>query len=335
MPRRIDRTTARELSPRLDEALEIVCNEFEGLDPHRQYRNAFSRVLKPDPLGRVLMMGTDQRDLFTPLLRRAIENHVPAGGHIFDFGAGDGQTFALVADAVPSGTTVSLEEPNPTYRAAYLAFLDRQPHIRPGMAVEAGLDDLERDAQQDAAELPDPGSVDLALGLHMIYFATDIVGSLKGMLRLVKPGGLLFSVVTDEATAYGGAVLRAFIDAGGDTGSNDRCLAAIDERRRLLAPIEEGGGELSEAIEEVGIGIEVESIRQPSRMYGHTLADLLAVANIGVLTNVPGTLKFEAVAKMLRDRYEEVDLRIETDGPRMGMWSVPQPQWVTQVRRIR
>jgi hypothetical protein len=62
MPIQIDRARARDLGFQFDEALEIVGNEFEGLEPHRQYRNAFARVLKPDPLGRVLMMGTDQRD---------------------------------------------------------------------------------------------------------------------------------------------------------------------------------------------------------------------------------------------------------------------------------
>ena len=108
MPIAIDRTSAREFAPQLDDALEIVCNEFENLDPHRQYHNAFARVLKPDPLRRVLMMGTDQRDLFVPLLRRAVGNYVPPAGHIFDLGAGDGQTFGYVADAVPAGTTVAL-----------------------------------------------------------------------------------------------------------------------------------------------------------------------------------------------------------------------------------
>ncbi|MGD9618705.1 MAG: class I SAM-dependent methyltransferase [Mycolicibacterium sp.] len=331
MPLQIDPAAARELSPRLDEALEIVCNEFDGLDPHRQYVNAFSRVLKPDPLGRVVMLGTDQRDLFIPLLRQAVVDHVPTGGHIFDFGAGDGQTFAHVADAVPAGTTVSLEEPNPVYLAAYQAFLERQPHIRPGAAVSAALDELGR----DAAELGEPGSVDLALGMHMMYFATDALGTLEVMLQLVKPGGVFFNVVTDEAAAYVGSVLRVFIEDGGDTGNNDLCLAAVDERRRLLAPPAEGGGGLTEAVEAMGMAVEVESIRQPSRMYGNTLADLLALSNIGVLTDVPGTQKFEAAAKTLRERCEEVDLRIETDGPRMGMWSVTQPQWVTKVRRIR
>ena len=37
-------------------------------------------------------------------------------------------------------------------------------------------------------------------------------------------------------------------------------------------------------------------------MYGHSFADLLAIANIGVLVNVPGTQKFESAARVLRDR---------------------------------
>lgn len=335
MPIQIDQTMARDLSPLLDDALEIVCNEFEGLDTYRSYYNAFARVLKPDPLKRVLMLGTDQRDLFVPLLRQTVEKYVPAGGQIFDLGAGDGQTFAFIADAVPAGTTVSIEEPNPAYRAAYQAFLDREPHLRSGIAVASGLDELEEDAVRNAADFPEPGSMDMALGLHMIYFATDVARSLRAILRFLKPGGVFFNVVTDEATAYTGSVLRSFIESGGDTGDNDGCLAALDERRRLLAPEQEGGGVLVGVAGAVGVGIEVESLRQVSRMYGHNLADLLALANISVLTAQAGTRKFESAAKILRDRPEEVDLRIETEGPRTGMWSVVQPQWVTQVRRVR
>lgn len=333
MPIAIDHTSARDLAPQLDDALEIVCNEFAGLDSHQQYHNAFARVLKPDPLGRVLMMGTDQRDLFVPLLRQAVQAYVPQNGQIFDFGAGDGQTFAYVADAVPAGTTVSIEEPNPAYLAAYQAFLDRQPHLRRGIAVGSGIDDLEDAADRSAIDLPAPESVDLALGLHMIYFTSDVPDGLRKILRFVKPGGALFNVVTDESTAYCGSVLRLFTESGGDTGDNDGYAAAINVRRRLLAPESEGGGGVAEVLRENGIGVDVESVRQPSRMYGHTLADLLALSNISVLANVPGTQKFESAAKALRDRPEEIDLRIETDGPRAGMWSVTQPQWVTQVRR--
>ena len=334
MPEQIDRAHARELSPRLDEALEIVRNEFEGLDPHRQYRNAFARLLKADPLRRVAMMGTDQRDLFVPLLRRAIEKHVPVGGHIFDFGARDGQTFALVADAVPEGTTVSLEEPNAAYLADYVAFLARQPHLRRGIALAAGLDELEEGARRTGVELPDAQSVDLALSLHSIYFTADLPGSIQRVLRFVKPGGAFFSVITDGASSYVGWVQRAFLEARGDTGGDEhRHLAAFDEYRRFLAPEEEGGGGIVDVLRAVDIHVDVRAVRQPSRLYGHSLADLLALGIIGDLASVEGLLKFEVAARTLRDHAEEIDLRIETEGPRMGMWSVTQPQWVTQVSR--
>lgn len=335
MPIQIDQAKARDLSPQLNDALQIVCNEFEGLDAHRGYHNAFARVLKADPLGRVLMMGTDQRDLFVPLLRRTLVENVAAGGSIFDIGAGDGQTFSYVADAVPAGTTVSVAEPNLAYLAAYRAFLERQPHLSSGIAVPAGLDELETRGTGNVGDFPEPGSVDLALGLHMIYFATDVERSLATILRFLKPGGVYFNVVTDEATAYSGSVLRSFVESGGDTGDNDRYFAAMDERRHLLAPESDGGGALVEVARAADIQIEFEAVRQASRMYGHSLADLLALANISVLNGYAGTEKFDSAAKTLRDRPEEVDLRIETEGPRTGMWSVVQPQWVTQVRRVR
>ncbi len=333
MPIQIDEARARDLAPQLDDALKIVCNEFDGLDAHRGYHNAFARALKPDPLGRVLMLGTDQRDLFVPLLRRTVAEHVPAGGQIFDIGAGDGQTFGYIADAVPAGTTVSIAEPNPAYLAAYQGFLERQPNLRGGAAALAGLDTLDEEATGSVDDLPRPGSVDVALGLHMIYFATDVARSLRAILRFLKPGGVYVNVVTDETTAYNGAVLRSFVESGGDTGNNDRCFAAMDERRRLLAPEAEGGGGLARAAAAAGIEVEVDAVRQASRMYGNSLVDLLALANISVLNGQAGTRKFESAAKVLRDRPEEVDLRIETDGPRTGMWSVVQPQWVTRVRR--
>lgn len=334
MPLQIDRMRAKELAPRLDEALEIISNEFEGLDAHRQYRNAFSRLLKPDPLGRVGMMGTDQRDLFVPLLREALSTYVPeGGGQMFDFGAGDGQTFALAADATPEGTTVSVEEPNPGYLADYAAFLERHPGLRTGTLLEASLDEIDEVAKRTGTILPPDSSIDLGLGLHMIYFAADMEACFARMLRFVKPGGAFFNVVADETTAYGGRVLRAFIDAGGDTGANDHQLAAIDHRQRLFAPTGDGGGAIVRVLDAAGIQVEMKAQRQPSRLYGHSLADVLALSNITTLVEVPGMLKFEVATRILRDTPEEIDLRIETDGPRMGMWSVAQPQWVTVLRR--
>ena len=78
---------------------------------------------------------------------------------------------------------------------------------------------------------------------------------------------------------------------------------------------------------------EVETHRQPSRLYGHTLADLIALSTIAELAEVEGTDKFAAARDLLRDTPEAVDLRIEDGGPRKGMWSVSQPQFLTILRR--
>ena len=318
MPIPIDGETARDLAPRFDEALELVRNEFHGLDQDRQYRNAFARLLKADPLRRVRMLGTDQRDLFVPVLRELIPGVVGPSGHILDLGAGDGQTFALLADRVPEGTTVSFEEPNAGYAADYGAFLATQEQLRPGLAMVAGFEEID---SLDAAPPPD-GSVDLVLALHILYFLEDLPAGLVRMARFLKPGGVLCVVVADEVEGYSGRALRAFIEAGGETGDNDGHLAAIAERERLLdgALLEILAAELPEAC----FGLETR--RQPSRLYGHALSDLIALANLAELSPVAGTGKFEAPCGLLRNDPEAVDLRIEDGGPRTGMWSVAQPQ---------
>jgi SAM-dependent methyltransferase len=335
MPIQIDRARAQDLAVQFNEALELVRNEFESLEPHRQYRNAFARLLKPDPLGRVLMMGTDQRDMFVPELRRAIESCVPRDGHIFDFGAGDGQTFALVAASVANGTRVSIEEPNPEYLADYIAFLKRQAHLRPGMALAARFDEIDTAAARSGETLPQDGSVDLGLALHMLYFVDDLPSSVARMVRFLKPGGALFVVVTDETVGYTGLVLNRFIEDGGDTGDNGRYLSDIAERRRLLGLPADGAGAISDMLRAAGAPVEIEVQRQPSRLYGHHLADLIALSSIAVLAGVESLGKFEAAAALLRHKPEAVDLRIEDAGPRKGMWSVTQPQWVAIFRRAR
>jgi len=333
MPLNIDRTAARELAPRLDEALELVRNEFEGLDTHRQYRNAFARLLKPDPLGRVSMMGTDQRDMFVPELRRTIVQCVPPEGHIFDLGAGDGQTFALVADSVPNGTRVSIEEPNPGYLADYIAYLQTQKHLRPGLAIEAGFTEMDAITDLSGRMPPPDESIDLCLAVHMIYFVDDLAGALVRMTRFLKRGGALFVVATDETDNYTGRVFEEFTEHARAGGEMAQTPSSFAERRRLLGTSAEGGGGIVEVLRAAGISVELDSTRQPSRLYGHTLADLIALSSIAALAGIDGLDKFEAAAKLLRDKPESVGLRIEDGGPRKGMWSVTQPQWVAVIRR--
>jgi hypothetical protein len=73
----------------------------------------------------------------------------------------------------------------------------------------------------------------------------------------------------------------------------------------------------------------------PIQCYGHNLADLIALSSIALLGSVESLAKFEAATALLRHNPEAVDLRIEDDGPRKGMWSVTQPQWVAVFHRTR
>ena len=333
MPIQIDQARARDLAPYVDEALELLVNEFKGLDAHQQYRNAFARLLKPDPLGRVLMMGTDQRDMFVSELRRVIAAHVSRDGHIVDFGAGDGQTFSLVAASVPEGTRVSIEDPNPEYVADYSAFLGTQGHLRQGVALVSGFDEIDAAAKRKGALLPQDGSIDLGLAIHMIYFLADLPVGLTRMVRFLRPGGALFVVFADETKAYTGVVLKRFIETKGGNGSDARKLSAIPERNRQLASPGEGGGAILEVLRAADIPADLEAQSQPSRLYGHTLADVIALSTIAEIGYAVELAK--AAAALLHDEPEAVDLRIEDDGPRKGMWSVAQPQRIAVIRRGR
>ena len=164
------------------------------------------------------------------------------------------------------------------------------------MTLAAGFDEIDAAAQRSGADLPADGSIDLALALHMIYHLADLPAGLTRMARFLKPGSALFVVVSDETDGYTGLALQAFITAGGDTGDNARNLAAFAERRHLLGAPKEGGGAILEVLHEMlpGTGFTLETVRQPSRFYGHSLADLIALANIPILAQVDDTAKFES-----------------------------------------
>ena len=333
MPLKIDKVQTRKLAARFDEAIDVVNNEFAALDTHQQYRNAFSRLLKWDPLERVLMLGTDQRDRFVPELRQAILDLVPKQGAVFDFGCGDGQTLALAADAFPEGTRLSFEDPNPDYVERYRRFVESRSDREVGVALVAGFDEMDAIAQSQKIELPSDGSIALGLALHMLYFVANLERSLVRMARFLAPGGGLFIVLADESDGYTGHTLRAFIEAGGETGANAHHLSTIVERRRLLANADTLIDSLRDAFPEREHRVSVR--RQPSRLYGHSLADMIALSTIATLATVEGIQKFAVARSLLENQPEFLDLRIENDGPRAGMLSVAQPQFVVRIERLR
>ena len=318
---------------RFDDALEIVKNEFKSLDAHAQYTNAFARLLKWDPLDRVAMLGTDQRELFIPVLKECIraQRRAASGSFsFFDIGCGDGQTFALAADAFPDGATAVILDPN----AYYLA--QCEPAVR-----AAGRLRLERSICAPFlpnTAVPVPGGsdgFDLILAIHVLYYFDDLTASLARIYELLKPGGGAFIVFADEKTAYTGQALRAHNrDDPAFLASFDR---TCDLRRRLLLPGADGIFALQQHLDKrfPASRARLRSEIQASRLYGHTLADILALSLITGLDRVETPAKFDAVMALIRTQPELIGLRIERGGhpAREGMLSVVQSQIVVELRR--
>jgi SAM-dependent methyltransferase len=310
---------------RFDDALEITKNEFKSLDADAQYTNAFARLLKWDPLDRVGMLGTDQRELFVPVLKnviRAQRGSTSQPFRFFDIGCGDGQTFALVADEFPDGATGTILDCNAYYLSQYEAAVRSPGRLRVAQSICAPF------LPETAVEV---GSFDLIFAIHVLYYFDDLRASLARIYELLKPGGAAFIVFADEKTAYTGQALRAY------HRDDMAFLAAFDKtcdlRRRLLLPGPELQKHLDECFPDSRASLRSEV--QASRLYGHTLMDILALSLITGLDRVETPAKFDAVMDMIRARPESIGLRIERGGnpAREAMFSVVQSQVVVELRR--
>ena len=318
---------------RFDDALEIAKNEFRSLDAHAQYTNAFARLLKWDPLERVAMLGTDQRELFVPVLKDLIrtQRRAAAGAFsFFDIGCGDGQTFALAADEFPDGATGVFLDPNAYYLAQCEKAVRATERLQLGRSICASfLPDTAVDASVEA------GGFDLILAIHVLYYFDDLLASFVRIYELLKPGGAAFIVFADEKTAYTGQALRAY--HRGDAAFLPSFDATCDLRRRLLLAGADGVFELQQHLDArfPASRARLRSEIQPSRLYGHTLVDILSLSLITGLDRVETPAKFDAVMALIRTQPEAIGLRIERGGhaAREGMLSVVQSQIVVELRR--
>jgi SAM-dependent methyltransferase len=334
-PVQISRAFVAEHAARFADALEITKNEFASLDADAQYTNAFARLLKWDPLDRVNMLGTDQRELFIPVLNdliRAQRRATSDAFSFFDIGCGDGQTFALFAEELPDGATGAILDCNAYYLSQYEAAVGASGRLQVARSTCAPF------LPDTAVEMPGlSAGFDLVLAIHVLYYFDDLLESLVRIYELLKPGGAAFIVFADEKTAYTGQALRAYHRAAGDT----EFLAAFDEtcerRRKLLLPGSDGLSEIQRRLDErfPTSRARLLSEVQPSRLYGHTIADILALSLITGLDRVETPAKFDAVMDLLRMQPEAIGLRVERGGDpaREGMLSVVQSQVVVELRR--
>lgn len=75
--------------------------------------------------------------------------------------------------------------------------------------------------------------------------------------------------------------------------------------------------------------------RQPTRLYGHSIADVVALSDIAGLISFDGLTKFEATLKLLASNPVLCDFGVESDpkSVRYGMLSVLQPQLVCTITK--
>ncbi len=318
---------------RFREARILIRNEFGGLDAHRQYTNAFSRLLKWDPLGRVPMLGTDQRDQFVPLIKTGIAANLTQAASVLDIGCGDGQTFGLLSGAIPAGSTVHAVEPNAEYLKSFTARLSQQPSLQKGNLCCAPFkpDVLKNDG------IASP-RYNLILVIHALYFFDNLEASLLSIYEALVPGGTAFVVFADEHVAYTGLSYRAHMQAAGKADLVESHAKLCLDRRALFAQNQTGTGTLTRLIESTfgDTGARIDIQRQETRLYGHSLVDIIALCNIAGLEPVLSTKKFDAAAGLIEHSPALADFRVETDpqSPRYGMFSVLQPQIVAIVRKI-
>jgi SAM-dependent methyltransferase len=319
----------RDHPDRFREARILVHNEFAGLAAHEQYFNAFSRLLKLDPIGRVPMLGTDQRELFVPVLRREIVERTVPPARVLDVGCGDGQTFSLFADQLPAGTTVDAFDPNPAYVEQFRRRVGEDGRLNLRLCTASAFG-------EPSLCLGD--GYDLITAIHVIYFFEDLLGALVDVYRRLAPGGLAFIVFADELEAYTGLCLRAWLSHLGEREAWERHAQTCRARLELFVEAPAGPSALEALLDAAcpGCTVRVETRLQPSRLYGHSLGDMLALANLTGLVDFGDASKFDVAADLLETAPDTVGFRIE-DEPgdvRYGMFSVAQPQVVVSIRKI-
>ena len=328
MPQPITADACAAMRDQFRDARLMVAHEFRGLDTHDQYYNAFARVLKRDPLERVAMLGTDQRDQFVPVLRRLIAEGGDAPRRILDIGCGDGQTFALIADTVPAGSTIDLIDPNEDYVRAYTDRVAAMPNLTLGAAHALPfVPDTDDSFYSPALDR----GYDLILAIHALYFFADLDACLADIGARLAPGGTAIIVFADEWVSYTGLCYRAFLRSRGED-TLAQAHADLCQQRLTLLRGSAGAPPAVAARWQGGASVHP----QPTRLYGHTLADLIALGNIAGLSLFEKAEKFNVIADLLEHAPGEIDLRIETEsGPRQGMLSVAQPQIVCAVTKTR
>lgn len=346
----ITKTDVRKAASMLDRMAKLAVLELSGKTGDEIYELCFARLLKPDPAelvaqrnnrppGGVLMMGTDQRDLFVPLLRREAR-YLKADAAVADLGCGDGQTSRLLWEKITTDISLSYLDPSQHYLEAYRELAANHAHITAAKPTRGTLDDwIKRPAR--SRDPKHAGEFSLVLLIHALYFADDLNALLTRALEDLTPSGRLFLVFADELNGFTGKAVLQHLSAR-DKKAAAAYVKRIRERHAFFGIARDPDGDVELRIERLRKNLgrpDVELVHfeyQPSRIYGNSLMDLYAAAFITGLSNLGSRAVGDQVGDvgaLFKTDPQSVDLAIETKGVRARMLSVSQPQCVVVLRK--
>jgi hypothetical protein len=175
--------------------------------------------------------------------------------------------------------------------------------------------------------------------MHMLYFVNDIPGALNYMIDLLKSGGVLFITLADSEASFTGRSLHHYARMSSHRMAErvlirQRAESGAFGLDRKVSDQQEITSQLRRALRRadiVGTGC-----LQDTRLYGNDIGDLIALGFLTGLAELDGRpveAKIMAMRHLLEMRHDYVGLALELEGPRIGMWSVSEPQAVVQITK--
>ena len=326
-----------DISSVIAQEKDRIAKTYNGLNPQQAYDRAYyENLITYDPQGQLpTFLGTDQRDAIKPLLDE-IFSALPEGAVIGDFGAGDGQTFALSAESIKKAT-VHIVEPSQEATGRYEQFISKSSNLEHGHTINAGIEEL----KEHSSLIPDK-SLDLAVCIHAIYFF-DEEQAISTMFDKLKPDGKLVMVYADEFTGTTGQAVLNYMRFTQDNESHENFKREYLNRERLFGP-QDGQGQIVQTLSQKygEEALKFSSQAVPSRFYSNTIGGIAEFGNITALPYVKqdedslfAPEKITSYLDFIGENPAAIDLQsvYDPDSPRHGMLSSRQDQRLVVIEK--
>lgn len=318
--------------------------DFEGITNNEAYKKVFiDRMMLPHPSEPGRFLGNTQREDFLAKLIPLVKE-LPEHAQVFDFGCGGGEIVDIALKFAKSAT-VHMEEPNAILLDTYKDRLLRYPHLTEGATFNCPIEQLYHGGVP-GNRIPDDGSLDLILNLHMIYHIThfrdpevdaaqDIQDMLTFQYRLLKPGGALFLVYADDELCTTAQASRYYFEHSGQKSYLNNLKKISEARTSLLKQ-----GRIVESLRKKfpDFTPEWKIELSSSWVFGKSKRDmaiLCLLAELGESDDAPfDTNKLQVCSQFIEECASDVRLSMEDRAiAQRGMWRFFQPQVIFTLRK--